>query len=301
MDYFFGALTFGLPGTGVNTCGLNGIVNDVLQSTGTASSTSTFSGAPAQFNSGTDSYSGTGTANAQYGTVGAKASGAVVGDSAGGTAESVGYGIASDTLSFGPRGAGNGATGFVVLDYTINGSLSMSSSAAGEAAAKVTVQVGTYSPQTVFYSMDSSLGISLEGYSVATGLSSGVPGCVSGTALSGTVSFSCTNGTVSTQMMPVAFNTPTAVDLALFVGADPSYGGSIDPGVGISLSGITLYNAEEQEISSFTITSGSGAQYGADGIESQPASNTPEPATFWLAACALAALAWTRRVRRQRA
>jgi hypothetical protein len=303
MDAFFGGLTFGISGTGngISDCNLLGSVSDVLQSTGTASSSSALSGSV--FNGGYDTYSGTGTATTQYGTVSAGASGAVTttsGGAAGGTAESVGYGIASDTLSFDPLSAGSGTNGYVVLGYSINGSLAMSAQNAGAAAAEVAVQVGSLSPQVIFYSVDQSTGLSLEGYTLASGLSSGVTGCSTGS--SGPASFSCVGGVISTQKVAISFNAPTAVDLGLYIGADPgTYGASTNIDPGVSLTSITLYNASNEQISDFTVTSGSGATYGADGIESQPFSNTPEPATFGLAACALAAFAWARRGLRQRA
>ena len=143
------------------------------------------------------------------------------------------------------------------------------------------MQVGSLSPQTIFYSPDSEGSIVVEGQG-----GSSVPGCVTGTG-----SFTCTHAAIQTSMLPVTFSTPTAINFGLFVGADPfGDGTSIDPG--LSLTGITLYNAEAQQISSFSITSGSGAVYGADGIISQPASaSVPEPSSVMLLAFMLLGMA----------
>jgi hypothetical protein len=279
MGAFFGGLTFGISGTGngISDCNLAGSVSDIIQSTGIASSASTLSSAT--YNGGLTTFSGTGTGTAQYGAVGAGASGTLTGTAAGGTAESVGYGIASDTMSFNP-GAGAGTTGYAVLQYSISGSLTMNSPTSGDAAAEVAVQVGTYGPQDIFYSVyNSGLGLAVEGYGGST-----VSGCIAGTS-----SFTCINGVIATSMMPVTFNTPTDVTFGFYAGVDG--GGVIDPD--ISLTGITLYTAGQQEISNFTITSDSGTQYGADGVES-----SPEPTTLLLAAGALSAFAWARRGRK---
>jgi hypothetical protein len=63
----------------------------------------------------------------------------------------------------------------------------------------------------------------------------------------------------------------------------------------MTLTGIQVYNANGQQASDFTISSGSAAVYGADGIESTPSADAPEPATFLLAGVLPAALAGARR------
>lgn len=288
MNAFFGALTFGIGacGNGISDSGFQGSTSDVFQATGTASSSTSLTNA--SFDGGFDSFSGSGSAAAQYGLVTAGASGTVTGISGSGTAESVGYAIATDTMNFSPNGTGNGTTGYVVLHYTINGSLTMNPPDFGEDAMVVAVQLGSLGPQRIFYSVASEGAPSLEGEG-----GSSVPGCTSGGSYPSVAAFvSCTNGQIQTSMLPVTFNTPTTVGLGLFVGATPfADGTTIDPGT--LLTGITLYNANSQVISDFTITSGSGTQYGADGLES-----SPEPATLLLAAGALTALAWARRRRR---
>jgi hypothetical protein len=280
MGAFFGALTYGIGnvGNGISDCGFAGSASDIILPAGPGPASSTVSLNPTSFNGGADTYSGAGTATAQYGSVSAGASGTLTGNAAGGTAESVGYAIASDTMTFNP-GSPAGTTGYVVLQYTINSILTLSASAVG--LAEVNVQLGSFSPQTIFYAGNGGVGLFVHGYG-----GSSVSGCVTGAD-----SYTCTNGVIATSMLPVTFNTATAVDFGFYAGVDG--GGMIDPS--ISLTGITLYNASQQVISNFTITSGSGTLYGADGVES-----SPEPSTFLLAAGALTALAWTRRVRRKR-
>ena len=97
---FRGAYLRPPPASGPNTCGLFGNVSNVIQPTGIATSSSSFA---ATFDSGVDTFIGAGTATAKYGLVTAGAGGTVARRFRRGTAESVGYAIASDTLSFSPK------------------------------------------------------------------------------------------------------------------------------------------------------------------------------------------------------
>src|ERR1700691_5092902 len=56
----------------------------------------------------------------------------------------------------------------------------------------------------------------------------------------------------------------------------------VDPSAGMTLSGIELFDANGNPITDFSLTSGSGAVYGADGLVREPISSTPEPAMAWL-------------------
>jgi hypothetical protein len=273
---FFTAGQFGIPVNPMNptslaACGDVGGVNYVAQSTGTASSAyalNTPVPGPANFTANT-------AASAKYGIVTVGAVGTLSPDIGADTAEAVAFGRVTDELAFNPNGTGNGVTGYVVLHFTFNGSLEMAAPyGTGDAAVEAVAEVGapTYPAQDVL-----SGHIAQPGAAYVAGIENGlpgqpVPGCVTATG-----SITCTNAKVSTTMYPVAFYTPTPVEFGLYVGMNPGPTVSTDPPGG-ELTGITLYNAAEQEISNFTITSASGAKYGADGIEAQPA--VPEPATW---------------------
>lgn len=118
-----------------------------------------------------------------------------------------------------------------------------------------------------------------------------VPGCTTDTN-----SFSCTNATISTITLPVTFGTVMPINLGAIIAAQPGAGVSVDPD--LTLTGIQIYNADQQPISDFTITSGSGAVYGPNGIESEPA-NAPEPGTFLLLGLGFVGLGWVKAGRSQ--
>jgi hypothetical protein len=302
MNNYFGALTFGLPagfpvGAPATVCGLTGIVNSTIQSAGTATSGSATPVAGITFDGGYDTYYGSGTASAQYGIVSAGVTTTVDGISGSGTAETVGYAIASDTLDFTCPTCVAGATGSVVLHFTMSGSLTMDYPNFGEAAAEVVGQVGT-ALQPIFYYVNSEGGGSVE----ANGSPNVSTACSSVTSLTGSGSlansgFSCTNVALQTVMLPVTYGAMTTIGVGLYVGADPfGEGTTIDPGG--ALSGITLYDSFGHEISNFSITSGSGAVYGANGIESQPASSSvPEPSSVILLPIMLLGVAFLARKR----
>ncbi len=291
----FGSGEFGIPvnpsnPTSLAACGDAGGVDDVVQSTGTASSAYDLN-TPAP---GSATFTASTKATAKYGVVTAGATGAISPDIGPDTAEAVAAALATDTLVFNPNGTGNGTTGYVVLHFTFNGSLELGDPSAtddtGTAAVQVAADVGApnYSSQDVLYGE-----VLQSGVVYIAGIENGyqgepIPGCVTATG-----SFTCTNAAVSTTMYPVTFNTPTSVELGLYVGLDPGPTVGADP-PGVTLTGITLYNDAKQEISSFSITSASGAQYGADGIEAQPP-GVPEPSTWTMLILGMGGLGAVRR------
>jgi hypothetical protein len=161
----------------------------------------------------------------------------------------------------------------------MNGTYSMTSTLfpttpLGTAYAELGVQVGSSGVNDVFYAPDSEGTVTINAGAIPAG-------CVIGTA-----TFTCTNAVVHTIMFPVVFNTATTVKVGLTEVASAFETVTIDPFLGGDLTGITLYNAGGQQITGgFSITSGSGAVYDADGIVSQPASaSVPEPSSAMLLA-----------------
>ena len=289
VTHFFSTLgTFGLGagGNGISDCGLTGSVKNVVNVGVGAPPAISATNLPAANYQGSafGTYSGAGAANANFGSLSVSAGGALTGpEPANGVAESIGLAIADDTINI-PTG-----TSFMEFQYTLNGGLSQSANdlASGEIAAQV--QVGSVTQQ-IFYGLISEAAAGAFG---ANGV--GVPGCVTGTD-----NFECTNALISTTMLPVTPGMGVTFDVGLMVSTDLLNGASsVDPSPGLTLSGIELFDANGKPISNFSLTSGSGAVYGASGLVSEPTSATPEPAMAWVLASGLLLVIVVARIRQR--
>jgi hypothetical protein len=289
VTHFFSTLgTFGLgaAGNGITSCGLTGSVSNIIHVGVGAMPAISATNLPAAgyLGSGLGTYSGAGNANANFGSLTVSANGSLTGpEPANGVAESIGLAIADDTINI-PAG-----TGFMELQYTFNGGLSQSVNdlASGDIAAQV--QVGSVTQQ-IFYGLISEAAAGAFG---ANGV--GVPGCVTGTD-----NFGCANALISTTMLPVAPGMGVTFDVGLMVSTDLLNGASsVDPSPGLTLSGIKLFDANGNPISNFSLTSGSGAVYGASGLVSEPTFATPEPAMWWMLASGFLLVIVVARVRQR--
>jgi hypothetical protein len=274
VTHFFTTLgTFGLGagGNGIGSCGLTGSVSNIIHPGVGAMPAISATNLPAAgyLGSAYGIYSGAGYADANFGSLTVSANGSITGfQPANGYAESIGLAIADDTINI-PAG-----TGFMELQYTLNGGLSQSANDLSAGSMEAQVQVGSVTQQ-IFYGLISGAAAGAFG---ANGVS--VPGCVVGTD-----NYECTNALISTTMLPVTPGMGVAFDVGLMVSTDVGNGASsVDPSPGMTLSGIELFNANGTPISNFSLTSGSGAVYGASGLVSEPTSATPEPATLWFLA-----------------
>jgi hypothetical protein len=280
---------FGNGGNGISDCGLAGSTSNITNAGTTPANSATVLN-NAGFVGGTGNYNGNANASANFGSLSAGTSGALVGtEPANGTAEAVGFAIAQDTINI----AGSG-TGSVSFQFTINGGLSQGGADLSEGEILVQLQLGS-SPDPAFYGNIS------ESSSLTEGSAGGsIPGCTDGTG-----SFECTNGIISTVALPITFGTATDFDLGLLASTDILQGtSSVDPFPGLSLTGIDVFDANGAPIDSFSITSGSGAVYGANGLISEPppVSAVPEPFTLSLFGTGLAcAVAMRRRKKAQKA
>jgi hypothetical protein len=166
------------------------------------------------------------------------------------------------------------------FQFTINGGLSQSADDLASGEIEAEVQVGSVS-QRAFY------GVISEGSAGVLGPGGvAIPGCVTGTD-----SFQCTNAVFSTTMLPVSLGTEMDFDIGLLVSTELLNGpSSVDPSTELSLTGIELFDADGDPVSDFSITSGSGADYGVGGLLSEPAA-VPEPGTFWLLAIGFSVVA----------
>ena len=152
VTHFFSTLgTFGLGagGNGISDCGLTGsVINVVNVGTGALPAISATNLPAANYlGSGFGTYSGAGTANANFGSLSVSADGSLTGpEPANGYAESIGLAIADDTINI-PAG-----TGFMEFQYTFNGGLSQSASDLASADIAAQVQVGAVTQQ-IFYGL----------------------------------------------------------------------------------------------------------------------------------------------------
>jgi hypothetical protein len=287
VTHFFSTLgNFGLGagGNGISSCGLTGSVSNIINVGTTPANSHTNLPAANYQGSGFGTYSGAGNANANFGSLSVSADGSLTGfEPANGVAESIGLAIADDTINI-PAG-----TGFMELQYTLNGGLSQSANDLASADIAAQVQVGAVTQQ-IFYGLISEAAAGAFG---ANGVA--VPGCVTGTD-----NFECTNAVISTTMLPVTPGMGVTFDLGLMVSTDLLNGASsVDPSPGMSLTGIELFDANGNRISNFSLTSGSGAVYGASGLVSEPTSSTPEPAMSWILAAGLGLVFVTAHARRR--
>jgi hypothetical protein len=278
--YFQSAGDFGVltdpGGNSIGDCGLSGGISSVTGSAGPQTSTTSLASTPyASYPA--NSISGTASATANYGSVSVSTSTDLNGvEGPNGQGESVAFGIVSDTLNV--VCAPTCASGYLAFDFTLNATVTVGSTTGG-AALEVDVQAGDNANESIFYGNLEGTSVYAAGIEdVAGTLSPGqpVPGCVTGTG-----TFTCTNAALQTYMMPVTFTPGLAFSFGLIgetnQGANETI--SVDP-PDMSLSGIQVYDASGNLVSDFTITSGSGSTYGADGFESGPSSSAPEPGTF---------------------
>lgn len=289
---FFGTDTtgFGLPltGNGISSCGLSGQINNITMPAGPLNTAYNLNNAG--FVTGAN-YSGMASAYANYGFVDASTS-ATLNGLAGGTglAEAVAFGIASDTFNIPGTGSG-----FIAFDFGYNATTMVGTPANGGATqTQVEVQIGNTNEE-VFSATVSGTVANVQGEEedpmgqVVFG--EPVPGCVTATAM-----YTCTNASFESSELPIEFGVATTIAFGLLTAQQEDDSQTINTDPPLSLDGIQVYNASGQEISDFTIQSGSGAVYGADGIESEPA-NTPEPSTLLLAGLGLVACGAVRRRR----
>jgi hypothetical protein len=288
VTHFFTTLgTFGLGagGNGISDCGLAGNVNNVVNVGTTPAISQTVLNNAKYLGSAYGTYSGAANANANFGSLTVSADGAITGPQpANGYAESIGLAIADDTINI-PVG-----TAFMEFQYTLNGGLSQSANDLSAGSMEAQVQIGSVT-QEIFYGLISGAAAGAFG---ANGVS--VPGCVVGTD-----NYECTNALISTTMLPVTPGMGVTFDTGLMVSTDVGNGASsVDPSPGMTLSGIELFDANGNPISNFSLTSGSGADYGANGLLGEPTSATPEPAMLWVLASGLILLIVVARIRRRR-
>lgn len=256
------------------------------------------------FNAGSNTYIGSASTKAQFGQVGVQATGALTGASGIGMVDgSEAYAMVRESMTFfSPtitNNPNNFNLGYAQYHFTIDGNLS-SLGKTGPATIDALYKQGagpTYG--LVRMQADAASGTYIAGISApyvgnasAYGFTASLaPGAVS---LGGV-------GTFSTFLEPFEIGTAVDFSFGLFAYVIPGPDSAADATF-IStarLTGIDIYDAFGKKVTDFTITSGSGTLYDANGAHSIVPSPVPEPSTAMLTLLGCALLAASQRLRRR--
>jgi hypothetical protein len=282
---FFGPSGVGIPFNGLPAGGLPGVDRLTTAPSGTlADAGSALGSGDSIF--GPWSASGSSTATAAFGKLGASGTGNRVGI---GDANTVvgfeGFGRYTDSMAIdNPSLAGTSGT--TVLHFGVDGSLSRTGvSTVGVA---VSYQQNTDPVFTLMSAILQPAGAS--NFVPLTG-----PGragfSISDTAVSG-------SGVFDTVALPFTFGSPFDFSLGLFAYSMPRDGTATSSFAStVLLTGIDVFDAHGSPVADFSIVSGSGTLYDADGVH---IAAVPEPTTSALLGIGLLGLLGTRLVRRRR-
>ena len=283
---FFGPNGLGIPFNGLPAGGLPGV--DRL----TTASTGTLADAAAALGSGDSifgpwSASGSSTSSAAFGKLGASGTGSRLGI---GDANTVvgfeGFGRYTDSMAI-DKPLLTGTSGTTVLHFGVDGSLARSG------VSTVGVAVNYQQDAGPVYTLMSAI-LQPAGASNFVPLSG--PGragfSITDTAVSG-------SGVFDTTALPITFGDPFEFSLGLLAYAMPRDGTATSSFAStVLLTGIDVFDSEGRRVADFSIVSGSGTRYDADGVH---IAAVPEPTTSALLGLGVLGLFAARRARRPRA
>jgi hypothetical protein len=291
-DFFSGAGVgrgVAIPTDGLGTCGVAGGFNAKSATSGPLTDSASLS---TTFNAGANSFTGSSSASAQYGKIGAKAQGTFTGlqnsfivDGAQGDA------LFREPLKITSPTVANGTLGQIVYTFTVDGHMS----AVGPGTSVIDVVYEQNSgPNFILMraTVDPRDNAPFITSPTNTGLSGFTPSASPGNqSISGSGAF---------DTFPLSFVWGTEFEIALGIRAMvlPAIGSNeVDFSTAALLTGIDVY-ANGQLVENFSIESGSGTRYDTNGVHFDPPVAVPEPGTL---ACFGAGLIGLTCLRRRRA
>lgn len=236
------------------------------------------------FNAGANTYTGSAAAQTQFGQIGVEAHGTLTGTFNGNLVDgSEAYGLYRDSMQFfSSTIAANGGTGFVQYHFTIDGSLS--SVGPGTADIEALYQHGTNPIYTLMRAqVDSRFGTFISGATIASVSNASAYGYTS-TLGPGTASLSGT-GVFDSFFEQFTVGSSVDVTFGLLAFGWPATDGTNDASFMSTarLTGIDIYDQFGRRVTDFTITSGSGTVYDANGAHPTNLNAVPEPSSLILA------------------
>ena len=221
--------------------------------------------------SGYNSFAGSATANSQYGDVGAAAHAVFTGIVDPSIVQGAeGYGLYHETFTFNSPTAASGTIGWVQFHFTVDGTLSGKGS-------DVEINYQHNMPASTADYLLMRAGVPNSGASFLNTASGSIPSgfTVTPTSVGG-------SGVFDTVNLPIVYGTPFDFTFGMLAIATPSSGSTADVSFAMSalLTGIDLYNSSGQSVTDFSIISGSGTHYDANGVH---LSAVPEPGSLTMA------------------
>jgi len=223
------------------------------------------------FNSGLNSFTGSAEANAQYGKVGAAANAVFTGPVQPNLLQGAeGYGIYRDTFTINSSTVASGTAGWLQFQFTVDGNLSGKGS-------DVEINYQQNLPNSTANYLLMRAGVTNQGASFLNTPTDTIPSgfTVTPTSVSG-------SAVLDTVSLPFVYGTPFDFTFGMLAIATPSSGSTADVSFAATalLTGIDVYNPVGQPVTDFSVTSGSGTRYDANGVH---ISSVPEPGSLALA------------------
>lgn len=266
-----------LPTEGFAACNLGGGIDNQTAATGPLFATQSVNSLV-----GGGSFSGQASARADYGRLGAAASGTMTGESTSATyRQTAGFARFQDTLTLSQPGIATGTPGTIDFAFLIDGVLKSTPKAPytqqGDVALGIRVGSGVGNPaRGPWYSFLAT--VVNDGTPFVRGGGTGLPGAF----VLGPGSLQGSAEVLSTAGFGFTWGQPLEIEVAFYTSVSPCcFGTSLDASF-LSTARLTgiVARANGQAVTSFSVASASGTLYGPGGVAA-----VPEPATaaLWLA------------------
>jgi hypothetical protein len=272
---FFINVSVGVPTDGLAPCGIAGGYRTTTAALGPISDTTSIN---TSFNTlPVNTFVGSASANAQSGTVGAEAHGTFTGPGNGlivkGTTS---YGLFNESLTASSPLVAASGPGTIRLTFTVDGSLSIVGPGTADVEFNYSLNTG---PSLILMRAQANSAVSVPFAIAGTGAPltgfTAVPGSFAG------------SGSIDTFDLPFVWGNAFDLKFGVLASALPATGATTDINFAstATLTGIQLFS-NGQPVTNFTLASGSGTPYDANGVHP-----VPEPSTSALALVGFAAIA----------